>query len=133
MKYIRLGELSPNQSDTVSKQFNVIERIIHPEYQNSTRYYDIALLKIDGSVSFDEYTRPICIQIMTAFDGDAFAVRWERNQSEKARLFAGALEMISGNDCNVSPEHFPDGIDDEMQICAGIQIKRENSCQVIEV
>lgn len=63
VRYILLGELVTNESNDGSepKQFNVIDRIIHPNYKKTLKYHDIALLKINGPVRFSDYIRPICL------------------------------------------------------------------------
>lgn len=33
----------------------------HPSYKSSGKYYDIALIKLESSIRFDEHVRPACL------------------------------------------------------------------------
>ena len=41
--------------------YEIIERIEHPEYRPPRLYNDIALYKLDRSVSFNAFIRPCCL------------------------------------------------------------------------
>lgn len=40
---------------------DVIKIILHPDYNDSTNYNDIALIQLSSPVTFSDYIRPVCL------------------------------------------------------------------------
>lgn len=38
------------------------EYVIHPKFNPPLRYHEISLLKLNDSVTFNEYIKPICLE-----------------------------------------------------------------------
>lgn len=43
------------------QEVDVSERISHPDYVSKSKYNDIALLKLNKIVAFNEHIRPACL------------------------------------------------------------------------
>lgn len=62
-----------------SENFRVIERIRNPQYKPPSQYHDIALLKLERNVEFNEWIRPSCLPYSlpdSGPDGKATATGW---------------------------------------------------------
>jgi len=53
--------------------YQIDERIVHPDYQKPSLYNDIALFHLDQDVEFSSYVRPLCL------NGDP---NWQSNLSQ---------------------------------------------------
>jgi len=60
---VRLGDLNlQNDNDGAHPvEFLVEEILIHPEYNKTSKYNDIALLRLDNAVKFNDHIRPACL------------------------------------------------------------------------
>lgn len=56
-----VGEYDLCQSGTRTVIFSIAKMIKHPNYNDSTYYADIMLLKLNMRITFNEYIRPICL------------------------------------------------------------------------
>lgn len=43
------------------KDYQIVEHVIHPDYNPSSQYNDIALFRLKRNVVFSEKVRPICL------------------------------------------------------------------------
>lgn len=61
--WARLGDVSKysNSNNTNSKFYDIVEIVVHPNYDRSYVYNDIALFRLGATVSFTAYIRPICL------------------------------------------------------------------------
>lgn len=62
-----------------SENFRVIKRIRNPQYKPPSQYHDIALLKLERNVEFNEWIRPSCLPYSlpdSGPDGKATATGW---------------------------------------------------------
>lgn len=78
-EWVRLGELNLKRSDDGATPLDrrVIERIIHPERKSSALYHDIALLRLESPVPFNDRIRPACIHTAPSTDlTEAIATGW---------------------------------------------------------
>jgi Trypsin. len=48
--------------------YSVVEIIRHPDYKPPAKYNDIALLKLDRHVEFNEFIRPACLYTSDTFE-----------------------------------------------------------------
>jgi hypothetical protein len=60
---VRLGELNLQNSIDGANPVDVVisEIIVHPDYVSSLRYNDIALLRLEKKVKFNNHIRPACL------------------------------------------------------------------------
>lgn len=55
---------------------NIVQIIRHPNYRPPSQYHDIALLRLDWSVTFDEYVRPACLPTTPVLPSSVTAAGW---------------------------------------------------------
>lgn len=60
---VRLGELNIQNSNDGANPIDVVisEIIVHPDYVSTLRYNDIALLRLEKKVKFNNHIRPACL------------------------------------------------------------------------
>ncbi|XP_045898661.1 serine protease 27-like [Micropterus dolomieu] len=115
--------------DTLDFNTNGMSRTVshviqHPNYKNTTKDNDIALLQLSSPVTFTDYIRPVCL----AVDGSVFNAGttcwvsgWGRIQTNVSLPFPKNLQelsvpIVSNSDCNVT---YGGKITNNM-ICAGV-------------
>lgn len=139
--YVLLGELNyaSNTDDAYPQQFNVIERIKHPNFKPPSKYNDIALLRLNSSVQFNQYIRPACLQQAHIIDASkVVASGWGKIDFDKPaseHMQKVILEIFTIADCNASYAHdigrrLAVGIIDESQLCVGSHTAQRDTCQV---
>lgn len=121
----------------------VSQVISHPGY-TTTKYNDIALLKVSRGFNLDIYARPACLQTEKNIPyKKAIASGWgkvEYSGEGSNDLLKVVLEFFSLDKCNatyrrdiiVPNSNLKDGIVDDLQICAGSSKELKDTCQVIK-
>lgn len=73
---IRVGDrfLNSVKDDENAQQLSVETFIIHPEYRSSLRYNDIAMIKTDHEITFNEFVSHACIAEVNQFWDTLFSV-----------------------------------------------------------
>lgn len=143
VKYARLGiiDLNVNETDVRSdcpEEYEIIERIPHPEYKSIAKYHDIALLKLDRKVVFGPNVRPACLSdsrdfpeyktlVATGFGLTGFL------EQRTEQLIKVELSHFPHKECNASyassiNRRLKDGIVDEIQFCAGSRNSIQDTC-----
>lgn len=63
MRWARLGDLNylSETDDARPMDYQIDQRIVHPDYRKPSLYNDIALFHLDQDVEFSAYVRPICL------------------------------------------------------------------------
>lgn len=58
-----MGELNLQKNDDGANPIELLvdEIIVHPDYVSTTKYSDIALLRLDKIVKFNKHIRPACL------------------------------------------------------------------------
>ncbi|KAK9509570.1 hypothetical protein O3M35_006858 [Rhynocoris fuscipes] len=140
-KWVKLGDLDLNSTtDDARPQIKKIaEIIVHPEYKQPEMYNDLALVKLDSPVSFNEYVTPICLH--TAVD---VPVKWSRvtgwgvvgsDSVPSSFLMVSDIPLVNDTECSRSyekiPRGLPRGIDNDRMVCAGDLKGGEEICQGI--
>ena len=135
-----MGDLNygSNADDAQPHQYRIVERIKHDGFKVPSKYNDIALVKIDGPVQFNNYIRPACLpQSRTIETKHVIASGWGRlnyNSEVSEHLQKVVLEIFTQRECNQSYSNegrqLRRGIDDETQLCAGSHIDGKDTCQV---
>jgi len=89
-KWARLGELDYNSetADARPTDYEIVERIIHPNYKSPSLYNDIALFRLERDVHFSAYVRPICLNADNILTPSAVtATGWGKTASCKLVLY----------------------------------------------
>lgn len=135
-----LGDLdyATAADDAQPLQVRVAERIQHPDYVGNLKYDDIALLRLDGEVLFNDYIRPACLPESSLIAPNPKVTGWGRvdyNQSVSSHLQKVELEMYTHEECvaqytGLNTETINRGIDNNTQICYGVHNGRGDACRV---
>lgn len=121
VKYVKLGAINvyelPSEDSKRPKDYNIEERIPHPEYNSNLLHNDIGLLKLDRNVEFSIYISPICLPSTFEIPNPKLvATGWGSVEFSKPKtdwLIKVELEQIGA--CNKSYTSYKY----ESQICAG--------------
>lgn len=139
--HVLLGDLNygSDADDAQPCRYRIVERIKHESFKFPSKYNDIALVKIDGPVSFSNYIRPACLPFSKSIDTKhVIATGWGRlnfNSAVSEHLQKVILELFTHQECNQSYSNeigrqLSHGIVDETQLCAGSHNDRGDTCQV---
>lgn len=126
---------------TLYQDFNVSKIFKHPNYTYPSTYNDIALLQLDRPAVFDEFVGPACLHTekeINTTNGELVVTGWGKTEAfaEKgsSQLRKANVEPFSHNDCNEvykkDSRKLSNGIDHELQFCAGSYTDESNTCQV---
>lgn len=139
-RYVLLGELdyASDDDDAAPLQFNIVERIRHPNYTGKFKYNDIALLRLESTVPFNDYIRPACLPESSSIGFNAKATGWGRLDFDRpvtSHLQKVELDLFTYQECDelyavLNSSSINRGIVNETQICAGTQSGRGDTCQV---
>lgn len=80
-KYVLLGE-HDLANDKVDRPFRVeiAEKIPHPKFKRSAKYYDIALVRMAIRITFNRFQRPACLPYTyNPAVSNAIATGWGRS------------------------------------------------------
>lgn len=142
--HVLLGDLNYGSTadDAQPQQYRIVQRIKHDGFKFPSKYNDIALVKIDEAVRFNNYIRPACLpQTKTIETRHVIASGWGRvdyNAAASEHLQKAVLEIFTQQECNQSYSNeigrqLKRGIVDETQLCAGSHIDRKDTCQVSRI
>ncbi|RZF41612.1 hypothetical protein LSTR_LSTR000326 [Laodelphax striatellus] len=134
--WVRLGELDlkSNTDDAKPIDYQIVAHIDHPEYNPDENYNDITLYRLDKDVVFNEYIRPICINILARNDTKAVAAGWGRVgvvEKESPKLLKADLDLWTLDKCyNLANDklRLPKNLTDDM-MCAGTIGEGPDTCQ----
>lgn len=139
-KYALLGELdfSVENDDAQPVRFKIAERIKHPEYTSKLKYNDIALLRLEIEVIFNEYIRPACLPEFSTINFVATVTGWGQTgptNPQSTHLLKTELSLFTYQDCNALYEvlnrrQLDKKIVHNTQICAGVRFRHEDTCHV---
>lgn len=68
MNWVRVGEYDTRHTEdnenglAKSADYEIEEAFVHPQYVNTSVYYDIALYRLKQDVEFNSFVRPACLQ-----------------------------------------------------------------------
>lgn len=127
-----------SNNDAKPQLFGIVERIAHPNFKSPVAYNDIALIKINGSVSFNRNVRPACLPqpeelvmdrvIKSGWSSGFFGL-------PKYQLEKTVLKMVPHGECNATIAGFnrrslPHGIVNDTQICTDSYTQEKDTCYV---
>ncbi|CAH2087625.1 unnamed protein product [Euphydryas editha] len=118
---VRLGVV--NIYDRDHRDFNIKSIIRHPQYKPPMKYYDIALIELETSVTFDKYVSPACLWSKTYsnMENQNFTVTgWGNTENKKFSpdLLYAAVDNF-GSNCNNIPSNRHWWGPSDHQLCAG--------------
>ncbi|XP_011184961.1 venom protease isoform X1 [Zeugodacus cucurbitae] len=124
---VRLGDVdfSTTKDDGGVQQFSVSRAISHSRY-NRTKYYDIMLLELNGTVTFTDYVQPACILTSNfmAYNKDEYwAVGWGytgESEEMSPQLRRVLLNKMDNDNCTQISNIIHDlqrGLRDRIQFC----------------
>lgn len=142
VQWVRLGDLEPDSdTDDSNPQVIAVSKVVrHPEYKAIEVYNDIALVRLAREPDMSTpHVRPACLQVdkqlkkdklnligfgLTEENGDPAPVLMEvalwRTPFEKcASFFSGTVNL----------RKLPDGLNDDSQLCAGLDQVGKDACQ----
>lgn len=143
LKYVRVGDLDydSHEDDHKSHQFYIIETFTYPFYKATAQYEDIALLKIDAHINFNDYIRPACLSdANTMISEHVIVAGWgstEYRQSLFSNLQRIQLTFVPHAECNISyasrtsSRALRRGIVNATQLCAVAKDGDPDACQVL--
>lgn len=134
---IRLGDQNLVQTDDGAqpKDFGIESIVKHDKYRHSSKYYDIALMKLNQDVKISKFIRPAClwqqdsIPKVTVIGSGWGATGFGQSTSDD--LLKVALDYIPNADCKrfwTSGSSFDNGLVDS-QMCAGNLKGGYDTCQ----
>lgn len=89
VSWARLGDLNiySDPDDASPVDYEIVERVIHPDYNPTYVYNDIALFRLGEEVKFSAYVRPVCLNTAQTFRfNKATAIGWGRTSTSKYYL-----------------------------------------------
>lgn len=130
VSWARLGDLNiySEPDDASPIDYEIVERVVHPNYNSTYVYNDIALFRLGEEVKFSAYVRPICLNTVQTFRfKTATAIGWGRTSTNgpiSPDLLKVDLSPIPINQCKYSYPQSSNrrinlGIMEESMICAG--------------
>uniref|UniRef100_A0A0A1XHI6 Serine protease snake n=1 Tax=Zeugodacus cucurbitae TaxID=28588 RepID=A0A0A1XHI6_ZEUCU len=128
---VRLGDVdfSTTKDDVGVQQFSVSRAISHSRYNfmnNTSKYYDIMLLELNGTVTFTDYVQPACILTSNfmAYNKDEYwAVGWGytgESEEMSPQLRRVLLNKMDNDNCTQISNIIHDlqrGLRDRVQFC----------------
>lgn len=131
-------DLNSTIDDAQPIDINVAEYIRHPNYKPPSRYNDIALIRLETPVTFNDYIKPICLETKARIpDNILKATGWGKlsySGESSSILQVVVLDHYNETECK---EHYADvsirllanGVDYTRQICAGGREVVSDTCQ----
>ncbi|HEX6288376.1 MAG TPA: serine protease [Herpetosiphonaceae bacterium] len=131
-----LGEHDLNAEEGTEQRFSVSQIKIHPNYNDSTKSSDIALLNLSSDAVYTSRVQPVTL-LQSPFDNPRFApgvvatvVGWGRTSeggASASRLLQVSVPIVSNSTCNQSQSY--NGRVDSTMLCAGYSAGGKDSCQ----
>ena len=134
--FVRLGDHNLKLREPEMKEIDVdIAKFIpHENFNYNSYYYDIALIKLDRNVIFNNVTRPACLwQPSSDFGSEVIASGWgntrETGFSTSNDLRKAKLDIVVNWKCNklLNLSKLRNGVL-STQMCAGILAGRIGTC-----
>lgn len=133
---VRLGEQNLIRTDdgAYAQDYEIEKIVKHPSFENSKKYFDIALLKLDQKVLMGDFVRPACLWQSNFLNYTSLtATGWgliREKGSPSNDLLKVSLKLITNERCNSLFERYNSlrlGIIDS-QLCAGDDVEERDTC-----
>ncbi|KAL5242294.1 hypothetical protein ACI65C_009704 [Semiaphis heraclei] len=142
VRWARLGELNylSETDDARPMDYQIDQRVVHPNYQPPSLYNDIALFHLDQEVKFSAYVRPICLnadpKLQSSPSQTLMATGWGQiyfNGPASPDLLKVTLNMIPADLCksnyaSIGGTQLANGILEESMMCAGYANGEKDTC-----
>jgi len=140
-KYALLGDyiLDRTDDDAQTLQVNIVNIYIHPQFRASSKYYDIALLRLDRNIRFNQYMRPACLpDTFNTNTRKVIVSGWGKTGYRDGAsnvLMKVVLELFTQEECTVAYSResrgtqLQQGIVETQQFCAGSHTEKKDACQ----
>ncbi|KAL7302302.1 hypothetical protein TKK_0004965 [Trichogramma kaykai] len=135
-EWVRLGVTNMLQTRNAQDR-RIVDRIRHPKYKASSKYYDIALLRLETPVKFNGYVRPACLSLDSRLPvgQNSLATGWGLREmfdtDAPEDLLKVTVPVIAQDQCQRvyqnQKQNLANGIDQMTQFCAGTYGK--DTCQ----
>lgn len=77
--FVRLGSTSNVRNVTgQAVEIDVQTFTTHPDYKYLSKFNDIALIKLDQDVTFNDFIRPACLHQLSSISGNVVAVSFNQ-------------------------------------------------------
>ncbi|CAI6366493.1 unnamed protein product [Macrosiphum euphorbiae] len=130
VSWARLGDLNiySEPDDARPVDYKIVERVVHPNYNSTYVYNDIALFRLEEEVKFSAHVRPVCLNTVQKLSFKvATATGWGRTSTNgpiSPDLLKVDLSPISIDHCKYSYPQSSNprinfGIMEDSMICAG--------------
>lgn len=137
-----LGATSLELNDYIydcPEEYFISERIPHPKYNLSSRYNDIALLRLRGHVKLNPFVRPACLPTESSIPSDLNAMGWGATDYLSVAsevLLEVTISLFNHTECSSffrnDETKLSLGIIEETQICSGSRNDAKGACGVRE-
>lgn len=125
-------------NDVKNRQEIAVKRYIYqPNYKYTTHYDDIALLELEKNIILNTFARPACIKTEYNINKDkAIASGWGRIEyvgRTSDKLLKVTLELFGQKECSDNYkglDKLPNGIRDDVMVCAGSHTEFRDTCKV---
>lgn len=97
---VRLGSIDIGGNRQNVQDYNIVNTTVNREYNYRTKLHDIALIRIDKDVQFDNNTYPACLYTKTNDPPNMIATGWGATDISKLNN----LEKISFLNCLFFPD-----------------------------
>ncbi|KAK9701886.1 Trypsin [Popillia japonica] len=138
VRYVRLGELDLNSTtdDANVTEFTVAEITTHPLYNFGSNYHDIALLRLNATItSFNDYVKPACLATTRDVENANLKIAgWgviENNGPQASILQTAFLQHVPHERCRRSygrSAKLRQGIIEDVHVCADGGTERRDAC-----
>lgn len=132
---VRIGSVSAvglnNGVGIPGVESGVVEKIVHPSYNQGNSDYDIMLLELSQNIDTDMYP-PIHInfQASSPTPGEMLTVTGFGTTSENGNLSDRLMEVkVPANSYETCHRQYGAGIKDDIHLCAGYESGGKDSCQ----
>jgi hypothetical protein len=119
------------QNNEHTATYGVAEIFQHPEYKPRTFNNDIALLRINGMISFSNKIYPVCLPTKQHVDPEVTVTGFGKtglDHTQSDNLLKVGLESFSFDDCQrLYREH---QLNESTMVCYGHHTQRKDACKV---
>lgn len=77
---VKMGVIDIHDNGSNAQLINVASITSHPSYKSSEKYYDIALIKLESFIRFDEHVRPACLDTRSESWSKMIAIGFGKTQ-----------------------------------------------------
>ncbi|CAG9797979.1 unnamed protein product [Chironomus riparius] len=130
--FVKLGMISRIESNNFVKIYGINEKYKHENYKQQTNNNDIALLKLNDTVKFNENIFPICLP-SKLYESDAILTGFGRTGGKEAtseNLLKVGLQHFTYSYCRELFNVRSERVFRDTMICYGHRTDKKDACQV---